>query len=211
MAKKINLATLFKRVTQTLTENQTSLNEADSYNHDHGDNMVQIFEVITQAMKAKKGADPADQLAYASQLLRERAKSGSAGIYADGLAQASRQFQGKQLTPETAPLLVQALLGGSQPSTAPSPTAGAGDMLGSLLGGMGGAQGAAGQPGLDVGDLLTAGMSFMQAKQAGSSDVDALVKALVSGSQVGQEAHRAQSGTLVANTLLQLMGSLGSR
>ena len=84
-------------------------------------------------------------------------------------------------------------------------------MLGSLLGGMGGAQGAAGQPGLDVGDLLTAGMSFMQAKQAGSSDVDALVKALVTGSQVGQEVHRAQSGTLVANTLLQLMGSLGSR
>ena len=51
----------------------------------------------------------------------------------------------------------------------------------------------------------------MQAKQGGSTDMDALVKALISGSQVGQEAHRAQSGTLVANTLLQLMGSLGSR
>ena len=84
-------------------------------------------------------------------------------------------------------------------------------MLGSLLGGLGGGQAAPGQPGLDVGDLLTAGMSFMQAKQGGSSDMDALVKALVGSSQVGQEAHRAQSGTLVANTLLQLMGSLGSR
>jgi hypothetical protein len=54
-------------------------------------------------------------------------------------------------------------------------------------------------------------MSFMQAKQAGSSDMDALVRALVAGSQVGQEAHRAQSGTLVANTLLQMMGSMASR
>jgi hypothetical protein len=207
--KKLNLATLFKGVTKALAENQASLNEADTYNHDHGDNMVQIFEVITEAMKAKKGADPADQLAYASQLLRGRSKSGSAGIYASGLAQASRQLQGKQLTSETMPLLVQALLGGAQPSATAAP--GAGDMLGSLLGGLGGGQAAPGQPGLDVGDLLTAGMSFMQAKQAGSSDMDALVRALVAGSQVGQEAHRAQSGTLVANTLLQMMGSMASR
>jgi hypothetical protein len=34
--------------------------------------MVQIFKMITEAMETKQGADPADQLAYASELLRQR-------------------------------------------------------------------------------------------------------------------------------------------
>jgi hypothetical protein len=49
--KAMNLATLFGGVTKALAENQASLNEADSYNHDHGDNMVQNFKVISKALK----------------------------------------------------------------------------------------------------------------------------------------------------------------
>ena len=73
--KSIDLASLFQSVTGTLAKNKKKLNAADEENHDHGDNMVDTFEVITQAMKEKANADPADQLAYASQLLRQR-KSG---------------------------------------------------------------------------------------------------------------------------------------
>ena len=68
--------------------------------------MVEIFEVITQAMKDKKGANPADQLAYASDILR-RKQSGSAQVYANGLAQASQQFQGKSVTTDNAGLLAE--------------------------------------------------------------------------------------------------------
>ena len=80
--KSINLAKLFGTVAGTLAENRTSLNEADDVNHDHGDHMVQTFEVITQAMKEKKNATPADQLAYASQLLRQKQNTGSSNLYA---------------------------------------------------------------------------------------------------------------------------------
>ena len=51
----LDLANLFQTVTGTLSQNRETLNEADTYNHDHGDNMVDTFEVITQAMKEKKG------------------------------------------------------------------------------------------------------------------------------------------------------------
>ena len=69
MAKnQIDLFSMFKQATQAMQENKSSLNEADTYNHDHGDHMVEIFEVITQAMKEKKDADPADQLEYAAKI-----------------------------------------------------------------------------------------------------------------------------------------------
>jgi len=130
----LNLANLFQTVTGTLSQNRESLNEADSYNHDHGDNMVDTFEVITRAMKEKKGADPADQLAYASEILRQR-KSGSAQKYADGLSQASREFQGQQVTPTNAMTLIQTLLGGGQ---APQAQQQAGGLGGGPAGGFGG-------------------------------------------------------------------------
>lgn len=106
--------------------------------------------------------------------------------------------------------LVQSLLGGAAPAAPaqPSPT---GDVLGSLLTGLAGGQQAQAQPGLDMGDVLSAGMTFLQSKQQGQSDMGALVSALMSGSQMAQEPHRAQSGALVGNTLLQLIGSMTAK
>ena len=109
--KPLDLLKLFQTVTGTLSENRDALNQADDRNHDHGDNMVDIFQAITQAMQDKQGADPADQLAHASQLLRQR-QSGSAQVYAQGLSQAASKFQGQQVTPNNAMTLIQSLLGG---------------------------------------------------------------------------------------------------
>jgi len=88
---QIDLLSLFKQVSKSVKQNQDSLNQADPYNHDHGDNMVQVFDVITQAMKEKKTADPADQLEYAAQLLRSKTASGSGTVYANGLETAAKQ------------------------------------------------------------------------------------------------------------------------
>ena len=134
-AGNIDLGKLFQSVTGTLAKNRESLNEADTSNHDHGDNMVDTFEVITQAMREKKGADPADQLEYAAEILRQR-KSGSAQLYAKGLSQASQQFQGQQVTSGNAMTLIQTLLGGGQaPVQQQQQDGGLGNVLGSLLGG----------------------------------------------------------------------------
>jgi hypothetical protein len=280
-SKQLNLLNLFQSVAGSLTSQRANLNNADPINHDHGDNMVEVFNVISQAMQAKQNADPADQLEYASQLLRQR-KSGSAQVYAQGLDQASKEFKGqKQVTPDNAISLIQALLGGGQPSTAQpqsgmgnllgsllgggsttsqQPQGGMGDLLGSLLGGgstanqqtgsaggvgdllgsllgggdttdqqsqsasgagdlLGSFLGGGAEPsqssqnqqassGLDAGDLLNAGMAFMNAKAQGGNTMQALVSALVSGSAMGNSQHRSQSGALVVNSLLQAISGL---
>jgi hypothetical protein len=255
MSNQLNLASLFQSVAGSLSAQKENLNNADTLNHDHGDNMVQVFNVISQAMQAKQGADPADQLEYASQLLRQQ-KSGSAQVYAQGLAQASKEFKGqKQVTPNNAINLIQALLGGGQASTAQSnngvgdllgsligggnastqqPQSEAGDLLGSLLGGgnsttqqpqneigdllgslLGGGttttqqpQNQQDTPGLDMGDLLNAGMAFMNTKSQGGNNIQAIVNALVSGSAMGNSQHRSQSGSLVVNSILQAIGGM---
>ncbi len=268
----LNLANLFQTVAGSLTSQRENLNNADTLNHDHGDNMVQVFNVISQAMASKKDAAPADQLEYASQLLRQQ-KSGSAAVYAQGLAQASTEFKGqKQVTTDNALGLIQALLGGGQAPTGQQSQGGIGDLLGSLMGGgqgsagqapagqqpqggigdllgslMGGGQGSAGQAptaqqpqggmgdllgsllggadnnqvqpqnqqqgsgGLDAGDLLNAGMAFMNTRQQGGSNMQAIVNALVSGSAMANSQHRSQSGAMVVNSILQTIGGLVGR
>jgi hypothetical protein len=165
---QLNLAGLFQSVVGSLSAQRETLNNADTYNHDHGDNMVQIFNVISQAMQEKKTAAPADQLEYASQLLRQQ-NSGSAKVYAQGLAQAAQEFQGqKQVTPNNALNLIQALLGGGQASTV-QPQGGVGELLGSLLGG---GQTSAAQP------------AQSQAQQAAAGlDISSLLGSLLGGGQ----------------------------
>ncbi|MCC6147018.1 MAG: hypothetical protein IT308_05570 [Anaerolineaceae bacterium] len=209
MAENVDLAKIFQAVTKNLTQNQESLNQADGYNHDHGDNVVQVFNLITKAMKAKKGADVSAQLAYAGDYLGKNNQSGSGKAYALGLAQAASQFQGQTLTPENAMGLVGALLGGGQASAAESSSSPAGDLLGALLGG-GQAQKEP-QGGMDSSQLLAMGlnigMNFLEARQQGRSNMEALVQSVVAGSQMGQTPHRAQSANIIASTLMTMLTS----
>lgn len=208
--EQINLLDIFKQVSKTMKTNQGALNEADDYNHDHGDHMVEIFEVITAAMKEKKNADPADQLEYAAQLLRSKSSSGSARVYAKGLTQASKDISGKSVDLNTIVPLLQTLLSGGEAKTAAasSSDSGLGDLLGSLLGGTAAPEAKSADQGLDISDLLGAGLSYMQSKQNGSSDVEALTKAVVNSTLTGEKTYRSQSGELVTNTVLQVLSGL---
>ena len=279
-----DLATVFQAVSGNLVKHRASLNQADDYNHDHGDNMVEIFGVINEAIEAKRDKKPAEQLAYASELLGQRSQSGSAKIYANGLAQASQQFKGKTVTPNNVSALLGSLLGGltsgqsssnvtpdllgsllggvadgqgasphpssvpadllgsmlggvaggqgaaSQPSSLPTdllgstlggaaggqeavsqPSSAPTDLLGSLLGGAGGSQSSSSQQGLDMGDLLNAGVAFMNSQQQGESTLNSIIKAFVAATQAGQKPHRAQSGELVADTVIQMLGKQSGR
>jgi len=210
-AKQVNLANVFGTVASALASNREALNNADTYNHDHGDNMVEVFEVVAQAMKAKKTASSADQLAYAAELLRQK-QSGSAKYYAGGLTQAAQNYQGKKVTSTNAMDLIQTLLGGGAQGSAGPPTPQP-DLLSTLLGGLGttGQPTSSGQTGLDIGSLLNAGMSYMSAKQRGETDATALMGALTAATSGGNTPYRAQSGALVANTLMQALGTLASK
>lgn len=199
MADAINLITLFGSVVNTLQENKTELNKADTYNGDHGDNMVEIFSTITDALSEKEGADPADQLAYASELLGQK-KSGSAQLYSQGLTEAASQFSGQQITQENAMTLIQTLLGAGESSSSAGSIEG---LLGGLLGG-----GEDDDAGFDASDLLNAGLAFLSAKNKGESTSEALIDAVVSASPLSETEHRAQSSKLVAGTLLDVLSGL---
>lgn len=253
-SQTIDLAQLFGIAAQALAANQGALNQTDTAKGNHGDHVAQTFQLITQAMNATQGKPPAEQLAYASKQLSSHAKvSGSAGIYAKGLAQASKQMKGQSaVTPDLAMSLVQtllaggqaqqpaqqqntgadllgallggqsqqqqsgggdlmsALLGGGQPQQQQS--SGGADLLGALLGGQSQQQsGGNAQDGLDMGDLLNAGLSFMQAKQQGKDNLSAAVSALMSASPLNQKPSHQQSGELIATTLLQAISSMAKK
>ncbi len=200
MSSNVDLVKLFSSVAETMVENQSSLNKADEYNQDHGDHMVDIFKMITDAVQEAPKNDLAKGLAKASKVLTEK-PSGSADMYSKGLAQAAEYFQEGQSLDVTQLLpLLQTMLGGGEASV----SKGAGGLLNSLVGSLGG------EDGLDLGDILGAGAAFMQSKEEGHSNLEAAIDAVISGSKMGETPHRAQSSKLVADVLLQtLMSNLG--
>ena len=108
--------------------------------------------------------------------------------------------------------LLGGLMGG-QTAQAPqpqAPAAGGADMLGALLGGLTGSSGnqSNAQDGLDMGDLLNAGMAYMAAKQQGGSNAQALLQAFLAGSGMGTAPHRQQSTQLVIGSFLQALSGM---
>lgn len=202
----VDLAKLFGSVAQTMMENQSTLNQADTYNHDHGSNMVDIFNTITNAIQEQPKASAAAQLGNASKALAKNTSSGSAKLYSEGLKNAANQFKGTQsLTANDAMQLIQLLLGSTNalPQSSGSQSPSGADLIGTLLGGSSGAQTTGSDNSkIDLNDILTAGMAFMEAKQSGKSGLEAVMAALVSDSTVANQDYRAESAKLVANTLL---------
>ncbi len=194
MSSNVDLVKMFSAVAETMVENQTSLNKADQYNQDHGDHMVEIFELVTGAMKNISSDDISSGLAKASELLSGK-ESGSAAMYAKGLGQAAEYFQDQDLDATQLLPLLQTMLGGGEASI----SQGAGGLLDSLVGSIGG------EDGLDLGDILSAGAAFLQSKEEGDSNLEAAVDAVISASKMGETPHRAQSSKLVADVLLQTL------
>jgi len=244
MAQALTLPSILKAVSKTLSENEAALNEADTYNHNHGTNIAAAFTSASKAVARKKDLPVAEQLAFASEVM-QGSSSGSAKIYAQGLATAAQQFQGKQLNENTIGLLINSMMGMQEPAQASSGAANAnllgsllgsltgaqsqpsqpsgGDLLGSLLGSLTAAQSQPSQPsggdllgsllggqsssgsGLDVTDLLSAGLAYYAATQQGSSPLEAIMQALSSSSPLGKREDQKQSGAMVINTILNML------
>jgi len=217
----IDLAQLFQQVTQALASNQSSLNEADTYNHDHGDNIVKTFQTITNAVQAKKGASAGTQLAYAGKALAKPGLGGSAALYSKGLLVASKEFKNKQVSPDNILDLFQTLMGGGQTTskTAQSPAA---DLLGQLLGGQQSSQ-SSGSPlgdllgsltgaqsgssdGFGLDDVLNIGGALLGGgQQNNSSPLGNIIGSLIGGSPMSKSPDRSQSAQLILQTVLPLV------
>ena len=198
MSDNINLGALFGSVVDQLSANKDQLNKADTHNHDHGDHMVELFQVIQKAVSKKSKAPVPEQLKYASQVVSKECDNGSAKVYAQNLSNAANQFTDNQLTADNVSVFVKSLLGADDKQIPQN-----NQQLGSLLSGFtGNTQKEQSGKRLGADDLLRAGMAFFQSKQQGGSTQDALLQAVISASPLGQSAHRSQSGMLVASTLM---------
>jgi hypothetical protein len=108
--------------------------------------------------------------------------------------------------------LLGTLLGQATGAESVSPSATTqqgGDVLSTLLGELTGSQTSSAASGsrLDLGDLVNAGVSFMQAKQQGGSTTQALIQAFMTASGMGSSTHRTQSTGLAINSFLQALGA----
>ncbi len=211
MAENIDLNSIFQTVTQQLSQKKDDLNQADTYNHDHGDHMVQIFELAQNAV-AKKSDEPAsDQLEYASKVVQEKAQNGSAKLYAQGLSSAAKNLSGKDLNQETVRLLIKGLMNVEEPASQSQPQENTEGLIGSLLSGLTGepSQEEPDQQQIGLDELLNAGLSFYQSKQEGDSNTEAIMDALMAASPMGQSEYRSQSGSLVAQTIMGFVKNIG--
>lgn len=202
MENDVDLKTIFQTLSQQLAEKKNNLNEADSYNHNHGDQMVHIFNLVQDAVSQKSDKPVDQQLAYASQVVEEKENSGSGKLYAQGLASAAEKFSDKGLNQDNLGELVQSLLGAEK--TQPEPKSGSADLLGSLLSGLTGQSNETGSDqniGLD--ELFRGGLAFYQSKQDGDSNMAAIMDALKASSPMGKTPHRTQSASIVASTLMK--------
>jgi len=122
-----------------------------------------------------------------------------------GLGGAQTQQQPQQTQSGGGDLLSTLLggLGGS--SSSQGSGGGMGGLLTTLLGGQGSSQG--GSNGLDTKDLLSAALAYFSAKQSGQSNIQAIMQAISAASRFGGSKDRAQSGAVVVNTILNMMGA----
>jgi hypothetical protein len=208
---EVDLAQLFQAVSKVMEQNQAQLNNSDTYNHDHGDNMVDIFSTIANAVQQNRTATPARQLRSAASQLRTK-KSGSAQYYSKSLEQAARELStAKTVDAGNAATLIQTILGGGQSTKQTGSTVT--DMLSTLLGSLTGGtptSGGSGTSAIDWATLASAGMEYMQSKQEGKDTLTALMDALMAEPNQ-QNTYRKDSGTLVATTLMQALGNMLSK
>ncbi len=202
------LASQFDIVVERLIQDRSTLNQSDPLNGNHGDHMVAIFQVASQAIRQIAGSDLAKAMELAGSELRLLQDNASAQIYAVGLQHFATQFRKQSIGFDDLVAYIQSSLSESKPSGTKNPKSG--DVLKALVSGLAGWQSASqpeGEPkrGMDIGYLFDLGVAYLQAKQHAANKFEALAETAISVSPLGDPPYRAQSGKLVITTLLQVM------
>lgn len=210
----LELESVFQAVRDALEARRAKLNEMDERNHDHGDHMVEVFEIASQAALDKQGALLADAMQRAADLLSARAENGSAQVYARGISLLAGQFRQRQIGLEDLLPMVRNQLSETKNSE-DGESSRSGEVTKALLNALAeweaveaSRMGEAGRKagGLDVGYLFTVGMAYLQAKQKGGDRLDVLSETVVSASPLGAVPYRHASGVIAVRALLEALG-----
>jgi len=107
-----SLAQLFGAALQRVASQREEINALDGFNGNHGDNMVQNLQVITDALTVQGDKTPAEALRYAGEALQVQGRGGTSQFYSQGLGQAAEKLQGHtSLEQGDVMTLIQSLLG----------------------------------------------------------------------------------------------------
>jgi hypothetical protein len=203
-----DLAGHFERVAERLNQERSALNQSDSLNGNHGDHMIAIFQVASQAARLIAGSDLASAMELAGQMLQQLENNASAQIYAQGLQQFALQFRQHEVSFDQLESYIQSAL--SEEKIAGPKESKSGDVLKAIVSGLAGWQSAsqteeAAKKGMNMGYLFDLGIAYLQARQSVADKLEALAETAISGSPLGKTPHRARSGKLVIITLLQAL------
>ncbi|MCC7129671.1 MAG: hypothetical protein B6D39_03760 [Anaerolineae bacterium UTCFX2] len=210
-----SLAAVFAAVQAALEKHRQQLNQEDVINGNHGDHMVEVFLLASQAAASVSESDPGGAMIAAAQALENCSNNGSAEAYARGLRQMGEQLRRGGVTlNELAAVLEKALApdeGKIDPENSTGQKVrdqGGGAALKALLAGLAGwNQAAAGRAvakdPLDLGAMFEFGTTLLQAKQRQGKRIDVLADAAVSASPLKAVPHRQKSGMIAMRTLLE--------
>ena len=219
---EINLRDLFAAVAQVLDERREALNLADEYNHNHGDHMLEIFQVAAQAADETQSASMEDAMDVAAEMLRQRAENGSAQVYGRGLSLLAGHFRQRGVSLGDLLAAVQSYLKEGKKAAGEDDSLRSSDVLKAMLAALAEwervemvqkesapEKTGASKPasGLDMGYLFSVGMAYMQAKQKGGDKLETLSETVVSASPLGSVPYRHQSGVIAVRALLEAMYS----
>jgi hypothetical protein len=207
---KIELAPYFQAVGDVLRRNQDALNLADSSNQNHGDHMVEIFEIVARVADQNPNACLAENMELAGRQLALQAQDATAQIYAAGLMQMAEQFRKYEVTLEELVISVQAALLEDEARRSKMELPRSGEVLKALAGGLAGWSQAVNHQApaanlLNMGVLFEFGMAYLQAKQRGGDRATILADAAASVSPLREVPYRYESAKLAIRSLLLAM------
>ncbi len=211
------LGQVFSGVAAVLAEQRQGLNAADSVNSNHGDHMVEIFEVASSTASALitcssangQPARMADILFEVGRHLDDLPENGTALVYAQGLKAFALEFQSRNIELPHLEAYVRQVLDGSPVNDQSSTTSRGKDVLKALVNGLVSWRRAEkGQPsagGLDLGALFEFGIIYLQAKEAGGSRAEIIAWAAAMATPLSKIPYRLQSGRIALQALLHAL------
>lgn len=207
-AQTFDLARLFRSVQEAMEAQRQVFNQADEINGNHGDHMVEVFEIAARACEQQGGIELADAMERAGQWLVTCIDNGSAQVYARGLSALAEQFRIYEIGLQDLLAYVQGAT--HEKSESKAPRAKTGLVLKALLGGLADWQGAEegkATNGLSLGYLFDLGVAYMQAKGHGGSRAEVIAEAAAAASPLKDVPHRRMSGKAAILALLEALAS----
>lgn len=228
-------AHVFETVRQVVGENLAYFNAVDEINHNHGDHMLEIFDLAVQTLQDLHPDNLADamptestlpaQMLTAGLAIKTLVGNGSAQVYGDGLIAFAQKLEQREISQAELIQFVRERTGDRRVEQTRDDEQvidekgikndRSGQVLKALVEGlsawkqMDSGMSSKGKN-LDMGSLFELGIVYMQAKQRGGSKIKVLADAAVSASPLNQSAHRKLSGKIVIQAMLEALATYDS-